>query len=100
MTSDNFGAREISLIFGISIQTTVDEIYSNKHMDMRFIEFVEALARVADKALGNVVKNEDSISEASKGMRSSFTESFTPNQEKKPELPTTSVPMTIPEEDT
>jgi len=51
VTSDQFGAREISQLFGISMQTHVDEIYSNAHMDMKFIEFVEAVARVADKAL-------------------------------------------------
>jgi len=40
------------------MQTHVDEIYSNAHMDMKFIEFVEAVARVADKALENKKKKE------------------------------------------
>lgn len=39
------------------MMTHVDEIYSNSHMDMKFIEFVEALARVADKALRNMKVN-------------------------------------------
>lgn len=64
-TNDNFGAREIGTIFGISKQSTVDEIYTNGHLDMSFVEFVEALARVADKALETKKKLvfDDAISE-------------------------------------
>lgn len=62
VTSDQFGAREISQLFGISMQTHVDEIYSNGHMDMRFIEFVEAVARVADKAL-ETKKRKETVTE-------------------------------------
>ena len=53
ITSDSFGAREISQLFTLSMQTHVDEIYTNGHMDMKFIEFVEAFSRVADKAMEN-----------------------------------------------
>ena len=48
---DNFGAREIGVIYNLSMMTQVDEIHNTRHMDMRFIEFVEAIARVADKAM-------------------------------------------------
>ena len=48
---DNFGAREIGVIYNLSMMTQVDEIHHTRHMDMRFIEYVEALARVADKAI-------------------------------------------------
>ena len=33
------------------MQTNMDEINKTRHMDMQFIEFVEALARIADKAM-------------------------------------------------
>lgn len=48
---DNFGAREIGPLYNLAMQTNMDEINQTRHMDMRFIEFVEALARVADKAI-------------------------------------------------
>ena len=48
---DNFGAREIGPLFNLALQTKVNEIHSTKHMDMIYLEFVECLARVADKAI-------------------------------------------------
>ena len=33
------------------MQTNMDEINKTRHMDMQFIEFVEALSRIADKAM-------------------------------------------------
>jgi hypothetical protein len=51
VVNDSFGAKEIGVIYNLSMMTQVDEIHSTRHMDMRFIEFVEALARVADKAI-------------------------------------------------
>ena len=48
---DNFGAREIGPLFNLALQTSIDEIHSTRHMDMRFNEFVEAFARIADKAV-------------------------------------------------
>ena len=50
---DAFGAREIGPLFNLAMQTNIDEINHTKHMDMKFIEFVEALARVADKAVNH-----------------------------------------------
>ena len=46
---DNFGEREIGPLFGLSMMTQVDEIYSTRHINMQFIEFVEAVARVAER---------------------------------------------------
>ena len=48
---DNFGAREIGPLFNLAFQTKIDEIRSTRHIDMAFIEFVECLARIADKAV-------------------------------------------------
>jgi len=49
--SEDFGAREIGPLYNLSMQTIIDEIQSTRHMDMRFIEFVECLSRIADKAI-------------------------------------------------
>ena len=48
---DTFGVKEIGTIYNLSMMTQVDEIHSTRHMDMKFIEFVETLARIADKAV-------------------------------------------------
>ena len=48
---DNFGVREINTIFRVSINTQVDEIRSERHTRMMFLEFVEAIARVADRVV-------------------------------------------------
>jgi hypothetical protein len=48
---DNFGVREINTIFRVSISTQVDEIRSERHTRMMFLEFVEAVARVADRVV-------------------------------------------------
>ena len=47
----DFGAREIGPLFNVSLMTQVNEITSGRHMEMRFIEFCEAFARVADKTM-------------------------------------------------
>jgi hypothetical protein len=43
-------ARDISSIFFMSIQTKIDELSSDMHLKMQFVEFLEALGRVADRA--------------------------------------------------
>ena len=54
---DNFGAREISVLFNLSMMTQIDEVNKERHYQMAFIEFVEALARVADRVM--ITKGED-----------------------------------------
>ena len=48
---DNFGAREIGVLFNLSMMTQVDEIHKERHFQMHFIEFIEALSRVADRVV-------------------------------------------------
>ena len=48
--SDNFGAKQIGNMYNLSMMTQVDEIEKDKHINMVFIEFLEAIVRVADKA--------------------------------------------------
>ena len=47
--SDNFGFKEIYPIWNISMMTSKDEINSDRHLNMNFVEFIEAVCRIADK---------------------------------------------------
>lgn len=49
LVSPSFVARDISLQFTLSMQTTVDEITQEKHLRANMLEFIEAIARVAEK---------------------------------------------------
>lgn len=49
IVSDRFGNREIGIIFNLSMMTQVNETSSERHYKMMFDEFIEAVARVADK---------------------------------------------------
>lgn len=51
VVTENFGSKEIGPLFNISMMTNVDEIFSERHMQMKVIEFVEAIARIADKTI-------------------------------------------------
>ncbi len=46
---ENFGAREIGMVFNVSMMTQVNELDSERHLHMQMPEFIEALARLADK---------------------------------------------------
>ena len=49
LQNETFGTREIGIHFFLAIQTQVDEITSDRHMQMNFIEFIEGIARVAER---------------------------------------------------
>lgn len=51
VVDDNFGAREIGTIFNLSMMTQVDEIKKERHCRMSFVEFLEAMCRVADRVI-------------------------------------------------
>jgi hypothetical protein len=51
VVDDNFSSREIGTIFNLSMMTQVDEIHSERHCQMTFLEFVEALCRTADRVI-------------------------------------------------
>lgn len=46
--SENIGAKQMSFHFYMAMQTQVDEVESDKHMNMTFTEFIEAVGRVAE----------------------------------------------------
>ena len=47
--SDQFGEREISPVYALAMMTQKDEIDSDRHMNMVFAEFIDAIGRVADR---------------------------------------------------
>ena len=49
IVNDNFGQREILPIFNCSMMTHVNELDSDKHINMTLIEFIEAIGRLAEK---------------------------------------------------
>jgi hypothetical protein len=58
---DNFGVREINVIFRLSMAVQVDEIRYERHTRMQFLEFVEAICRVADRVVTNLVADSGPI---------------------------------------
>ena len=61
VVTDTFGAKEIGPLFNISMMTSVDEIFQEKHMQMKPIEFVEALTRIAEKVIKNLKDNREEL---------------------------------------
>ena len=45
----DFIVRDIPKLFNLSIKTQINEIDNDKHIQMTFIEFLEAICRVIDK---------------------------------------------------
>jgi hypothetical protein len=65
VVDDSFGAREIGVVFNVSMMTQMDEINKERHTRMNFVEFVEALCRVADRVItttSNYSENDDAAS--------------------------------------
>ena len=46
---ETFGERDIGTMVNLAMMTQINEIHSSRHLNMQFIEFVEAIARIADK---------------------------------------------------
>ena len=49
VVDENFGSREIGILYNSSMFTQVDEIDEDRHMKMALDEFLDALGRVADR---------------------------------------------------
>ena len=47
--SDNFGGKQIGNQFNLAMMTQLDEIDKDRHISMVFVEFLEAVVRVAEK---------------------------------------------------
>ena len=63
VVDDNFGAREINPLYTLSMMTQKNEIDNDKHVNMIFTEFIEAIGRVADKiTIPNFLDGEQDVS--------------------------------------
>lgn len=61
VVDENFGARDVGTLYNLSIITQVDEVHSDRHLQMHFIEFIEGLCRVADKAITCLSDNDGTL---------------------------------------
>ena len=61
VVNESFGNKEISIQFNLAMMTQPNEIENDRHMMMFFPEFVEAIARVADKLSIRDEEEESSI---------------------------------------
>lgn len=50
IVNDNFTVRDIDVSYNLAMMTRVDEVNKDQHLQMQFVEFLEAIARVADIA--------------------------------------------------
>ena len=51
LCNETFVMREIDMCFRQAMMTEVDEILQGEHLQMVYVEFIEALARVADESV-------------------------------------------------
>ena len=51
VVDDNFGQREISVMFNLSMMTQKNELQYDRHFNMILVEFIEAIGRIADKLI-------------------------------------------------
>lgn len=49
--NESFGSKQILQQFAVSMMTSVDELDQERHMNMTFAEFMEAIVRVADQTM-------------------------------------------------
>jgi hypothetical protein len=45
--NERFTYKDINLCFSLSMQASIDEVMSSKHLQMTYVEFLESLARIA-----------------------------------------------------
>lgn len=50
LVNDWFTSRDIELVYGLAMMTRVDEIFKKAHVEMKYIEFLEAIGRLCDMA--------------------------------------------------
>jgi hypothetical protein len=50
LVNDWFTSRDIELVYGLGMMTRVDEIFKKTHVEMKYVEFLEAIGRLCDMA--------------------------------------------------
>ena len=51
---EKLSQKDIRLLFTLSLQTQVDELYHTRHLNMTLLEFKESLGRLSDRVLPTV----------------------------------------------
>jgi len=51
---ENFGAREVGILYNLSMMTNVSELENDRHVKMNLAEFIDAFGRIAEKLTMNV----------------------------------------------
>ena len=63
LLSEYLAIKDIYPIWNLSMFTQIDEINNDRHMNMTFAEFTEAICRIADKlAIPNLYSDKNLIS--------------------------------------
>lgn len=50
LVNDWFTSRDIDLVYGLAMMTRVDELFKKTHVEMKYVEFLEAIGRLSDMA--------------------------------------------------
>lgn len=61
LLNENFTAREIGMAFNLAMMTQVQELDTDRQYQMTFIEFLEAITRVADMGGGETKSLEQNL---------------------------------------
>ena len=71
--NETFSRGEIYPLWNVSMMTQVDEINSDRHLNMYFAEFIEAICRVADKlAIPHLILDEISLEQLTPALEKKF----------------------------
>jgi hypothetical protein len=49
LVSETFVSRDVNVCYGLAMMTQVNEVEKDRHLKASMIEYLEAIARVADK---------------------------------------------------
>lgn len=49
VVNEDFGQREIGSLYNLAMMTRMDELDQDMHINMRYVEFLEAIGRVANR---------------------------------------------------
>ena len=60
--SEKFGSKQLAIYYNLSMMTQLEEVEMDRHLNMSFIEFIEAVVRVAEKVeIPNLMIDQGSV---------------------------------------
>jgi hypothetical protein len=72
VVDDNFGQREVSIMFNLSMMTQRDEGNNDRHTNMILAEFIESIGRIADKLILPPLVDESEELDVKEGLKNSI----------------------------